>query len=508
MLVYADRSEPADPQYAIQSIAEQLKVAEQMPPGLDRHSHLVRALIEAGQLEQAFADAGGASDALNLFTYRLAQCVVHSVDSHFSDTGPLPVPPALLGREQLELRLPEGFAFYAVYPEAFATAARRLNLRGTPKVIGIRSIGTTLGAIVAAALNAPPHVTIRPFGDPFQREAELPTGIVDRKADYVIVDEGPGQSGSSFASVASWLRERGVPFERIAFITSHSGEPGPEASDRTRQLWAQVQRVTAEFDESWLTKRFGPLEQFRRGERLKFLGWHDGGRVLLKFAGLGGIGERKLRMAEALHDAGFTPEPLGMVHGFLVERWVDGEPLDEDDKPVERIGQYIGERARLFPAEPNSGASIDELVTMCRRNISLALGDEAVRALDGFDVPGLTARVRRRRTDNKLDREKWLRLSGRALLKTDALDHHQSHDLIGCQDVAWDVAGAIAEFQLSGPEQRSLIAATGLDVDPELLAFCRVAYLAFRLGHASINGAAIREQQYKQQLFYIIHQLT
>src|SRR5205823_11055584 len=97
------------------------------------------------------------------------------------------LPPAV------ELRTPEGFAYYAVYPEAYIEAARRLRLTAQPFVIGIRSIGTTLGAVVAAALNAPPPITLRPHGEPFARQvtiaAELEQELLGRDAHYVIVDE-------------------------------------------------------------------------------------------------------------------------------------------------------------------------------------------------------------------------------------------------------------------------------------------------------------------------------
>jgi hypothetical protein len=76
------------------------------------------------------------------------------------------------------------------------------------------------------------------------------------------------------------------------------------------------------------------------------------------------------------------------------------------------------------------------------------------------------------------------------LLKTDALDHHCAHDLIGCQGMAWDIAGAIAEFALNGDEAERLIAAaeraSGRSVDRELLAFYRLAYACFRLGQATL----------------------
>lgn len=505
MLVYGDRIQKADATERLNAIGSQIDQLRSMPPGLERHSAVVRALIEAGQLLQGVADAESETDALTALSQRIAECVLRSSDSGFADICELPAVPDIESLPRhVELRTPEGFAFYAVYPEAFADAARKLRLSAPPLVIGIRSIGTSLGAIVAAALDAP-LVTVRPFGDPFARQVELPAELIDDNSHYVIVDEGPGQSGSSFGSVADWLEASGVPLERIAFVPSHAGDPGLKASEAHRRRWRRAQRVPAEFNPSWLANRFGPLEKLRSGERLKFLGWSGAERVLLKFAGLGAIGERKLAIARTLHSTGFTPEPLGLVHGFLVERWCEvARPLAPGERPVGEIGRYIGARARLFPAPPTSGASIETLLEMCRRNISLALGDEAARTLDRWDCAALSSRVTRVRTDNKLDRGKWLRLPGGRLVKTDALDHHQAHDLIGCQDIACDVAGAIAEFELEPSETDRLIAATGQSVDWILLDFYRTAYLAFRLGRATLaaDGEAGRYAARLQQLLH------
>jgi hypothetical protein len=256
--------------------------------------------------------------------------------------------------------------------------------------------------------------------------------------------------------------------------------------------WSWSQRVAAEFDPQFLRDMFGPIEEFTTGhpwERRKFLGWRNGERVLLKFAGLGAIGERKLEMARALAGFGFTPEPLGLVHGFLVERWYgDARPLGERDRPVEEIGRYVGARARTLPAADGSGASVDQLLAMCRRNISLALGGNAAAALDHVAVPRSASCIR---TDNKLDHEEWLRTADGRLIKTDALDHHQAHDLIGCQPVEWDIAGAIAEFNLDAGEGERLVAAVGIPVDQQLLAFFRIAYAAFRLGHATLAAGIV-----------------
>src|SRR5207248_1200963 len=189
--------------------------------------------------------------ALNRYLCTIARATCRSWDSGFSHFGELPAAPRQAPwPPEVELRTPEGFEYYAVYPEAYIEAARRLNLTAPPRVIGIRSIGTTLAAIVAAALRAPPPITVRPHGDPFARSVtiaqELERELLTGETHYVIVDEGPGQSGSSFGAVADWLQARGVPLERIAFVPSHAGAPGAQASKSHLEHWYAAQCVPAD----------------------------------------------------------------------------------------------------------------------------------------------------------------------------------------------------------------------------------------------------------------------
>ncbi len=515
MLVFGDHCEIASPSERLRAMSRDLTALAATPSGIERHALMVGVLIDAGQLQQGVEDAAGPSAAFSRFLYQLAQCVIRSWDSSFGEIGSLPLVPEVVLPASVELKMPEGFAFYAVYPEDYIEAARRLKLVGAPRVIGIRSIGTTLGAVTAAALGAPPPVTVRPVGDPFARQVELPEEIVDETVHYVVVDEGPGLSGSSFGAVADWLEERGVPLERIAFLPSHGGGPGRHASASHRERWEAAQRVPADFDARFLSELFGPLEPISAGspvERLKFLARPNGERLLLKFAGLGSIGADKLDIARTLHAAGFTAEPLGLIHGFLVERWCDDAlRLAAGDKPVREMGEYIGIRARLFPAPDGSGATIADLLAMCRRNLRLALGEQVASAIDRWNAATLALAVHRVRSDNKLDRDEWLRRPDGRLLKTDALDHHQAHDLVGCQDMAWDIAGAIVEFALSYDDIRQLIeaaeAAAGRRVNPDLLSFYRVAYCCFRLGAARMvaelcSDAAERERMSSRAMHY------
>ncbi len=510
MLVYGDQRELVKPSERMAAISADLKLLGSMPAGIGRHSKLVSALIETGRLLQGVEDQGSPAAELSPFIHRLAACVVRSHDSNYEQLGELPPPPTIVLSATAELRLPEGFAFYAVYPEAYIEAARKLRLERQPRVIGIRSIGTTLGAIVAAALGAEPSISVRPFGNPFVRQVELPEGVIKDEAHYVIVDEGPGLSGSSFGSVADQLQAGGVPLERIAFLCSHSGDLGEEASEDHRHRWQRAQRIAAQFDPTFLENEFGRLTRFAiftPWERCKYLAKLGNVPVLVKFAGLGLIGERKLEIARALHASGFTPEPLGLVHGFLIEHWLgDAAPLEASEKPVEEIGRYVGARARLFSGDQGSGASIDELITMCRRNIALAFDEASAEVLDRWNAAELEQRVNRTRTDNKLDKDEWLRLADGRLIKCDALDHHQAHDLIGCQGLEWDVAGAIVEFALSAGEASLLIEAVGLLLDAQLLQFYLLAYAAFRLGQAELGDQAERAKHYAVPLKHLLHQ--
>ncbi len=363
-----------------------------------------------------------------------------------------------------------------------------------------------------------------------------------------MVDEGPGLSGSSFGAVADWLEERGVPAGRIAFFPSHGGAPGPQASDRHRDRWRRAARHVVPFEtlvlraprpehrlEAWVADLLGPAEgppeeisagrwRLRRyareadwppahpqQERRKFLlrtGRHGGGggTWLLKFAGLGREGERKAERARALHAAGFTPEVAGFRHGFLVERWIGAEearPLGrgglDPDRLAEQVGRYLGFRARAFPADPGRGATPARLWAMARHNAAAAaLGAAATRGLDRWTEAELAALAQRARpveTDNRLHAWEWLVAPDGRLIKCDALDHHAGHDLVGCQDIAWDVVGAAVELELPGPARarlRTVVEAeAGRALDPRLLALFAPCYLAFQLSwHAMAADAA------------------
>lgn len=134
---------------------------------------------------------------------------------------------------------------------------------------------------------------------------------------------------------------------------------------------------------------------------------------------------------------------------------------------------------------------------MARHNAAEALGPALAARLDAWE-PRLTAMaraVRRMETDNKLHAWEWLWLPGGQLLKADGVDHSQGHDLVGCQDLAWDLAGATVELGLTEAEQAALgevaVRHGAVLPEPEVLCFHGLCYLAFQLGHHALAASAL-----------------
>jgi hypothetical protein len=559
MLVYGDAERTEATRDRIAALARDLAAVRLMAPGIVRHGALVAAFIAAAELVQGLADAeyerrgmdarSPAQDAGMRLLVALAAAIERSWRSGFADPGQ--IPDVLLDDLNAQDLAPiigtkqaEGYAFYALYPEAYLEAARALKGIEPVRVVGIRSIGAGLAALVAAAIDAPPPVTLRPVGHPFQRRIAAAAELADEvrsnaAATFAIVDEGPGLSGSSFGAVADWLEANGVARSRIHAFPSHAGDLGPEASAVHRERWAALPRHVVAFEDlllhpsepthrldSWVADLVGPgmapLEDLSGGawragvypgeeawpsanlqqERRKYRLRTASGLWLLKFAGLGHDGERKLERGRLLHEAGFTPEVAGFRHGFLVERWIDdAKPVDsrtvDRARFLDQAARYLAFRARHLPAPDARGAGPGDLLHMARRNAALALGEAAASALDAWTsrLPALEAGLRRVDTDNRMQAHEWLQRPDGSFLKTDALDHSAAHDLVGCQPIAWDIVGVAVEFSLSESETERLRdrveRESGHPVEAELLAFCRPCYLAFQLGAATLAAHAL-----------------
>src|SRR5207237_10820557 len=100
------------------------------------------------------------------------------------------------------------------------------------------------------------------------------------------------------------------------------------------------------------------------------------------------------------------------------------------------------------------------------------------------------ARGRRAAGDGRLAPHEWRRAAEGRLQKLDSAGHDADHTAIGRQPAAWDVAGALIEWDLD--EQRAAMllgayyAAGGDQLPPRLLRFYSMAYAAFRLGQCAM----------------------
>jgi hypothetical protein len=553
MLVYGDRkrTEPA-----WQGL-DRLRDAAVRQPGtgaawIIRHAALVDLFVAAsafggGVLDAAFAQervdrAGPVAAGIDAALRELALALSRSWFQ-----GSLPEPASVTAAIERLARLPlpaeietkqaEGYAHYALYPEAYAVAAQHLRGR-SPVVLGLRSIGLGLGAVVAANTQAPLCLSLRPVGHPFRRELSLADDLraalsARREGVFALVDEGPGLSGSSFAAGAAMLREIGVTSRSIHLFPSHSNPPGGAASPEIAAIWRTAPKHVVGFEAlalatpeprqrlaSWVEDLTGPalapLQDIGAGgwralradgarwpaaphkERRKFLLRSARGAFLLRFAGLGARGRDVLRRAQRLAAGGFAPEPLGLRHGFLVEPWLAGTTLDPaQDRPalIAHLAAYLAFRAGSLPAEPADGATLDALDRMRRQNIAELFGLESAGGL-WLPPPPPEGTVRRTQTDNRMQRWEWLRRPDGGIVKTDSVDHCDAHDLVGCQNIAWDAVGAAIEFSLNDREAGELgarLRAAGHALDPRLVAFYESSYLAFQAASFAMD-AQVQQQ--------------
>jgi hypothetical protein len=423
----------------------------------------------------------------------------------------------------VRVRRPEGYALYALYPEPYALAARELSGQRLT-CIGVRSIGTGLAGMVAAGAGSRrPLFAVRPGGHPFARTLEpsqLDGPLAGAAGAYAIVDEGPGLSGSTFAAVARALLSRGVPAARIHLFTGHPHPPGPEATAEVREIFQALPRHCIPLEDllagsgllspaTLARELIGPAHvvgdlgdgRWRRSlaagawppstgwmERRKVQLQADGALWVARFAGLGREGERKLERARALGEAGLGIAAAGLRHGLLFERWESGAAPAAGRVPRPRVLDAVRRLIRFCAARAGGeGAVPRELADMAQANAAEALGREAGEAARWLDdlVPRVADQARPAEVDAKLQAWEWLALPGGRIVKCDALDHHAGHELSGCQDILWDVAGAEVELGLSPREATRLAEAARAvapGADPALLPFYRTCYLALELG--------------------------
>jgi hypothetical protein len=551
MIVYRDQRYWADPHRLLSKLRG---TADQHTSGSPAtHDVVVASLIEAGALESAIADAlFPDSDGIHPLAVELRNAssalghvLWHSWHGRSAATQPwwgrlstsLGQLALLRLPRSVEPSVPEGYAYYAVYPEMYLEAAKRYHARyGVVDAIclGLRSIGASLSAVIGAALEElgcrVTSFTLRPRGHPFSRHlvlgSELETVLRSQsEAHFLVIDEGPGISGSSLGGTAAMLEALGIPKHRIILFPSWTTDGSQLRSSLAREHWSRHPQFTVSFEDLWLQS--GRLSRVLQGQLrdLSAGGWrrelyqnpeqyppvqpqHERRKYLLEpadpgaghreklvsFLGLGEWSVPKLNRGEQLAEAGFTPKPEAVAHGFLIRPFVPGTPLSAENAGgplIKWIASYLAHLCLQHPAEPT--VSDATLRQMSLQNVAEGLGDawgEQLKARVQSD--GWTERPVA--LDGRMLPHEWIRTSD-GYLKTDAIDHHQDHFFPGCQDIAWDVAGAVLELGLNAAARSELVTRyRSLSGDHSItsrLPAYAVFYLAYRLGYATLATSVL-----------------
>jgi hypothetical protein len=348
-------------------------------------------------------------------------------------------------------------------------------------------------------------------GHPYDRElqvtAELREWVKDAgDADFLVVDEGPGISGSSFLAVGEALASCGVEDGRIHLMGSREVIPATLRATNACERWQRFHyhvmpspplaparagdgpidrrrlwKSSCARDERELPALWAPLEP------VKFLACD--GRSLFCFEGFGGYGEAVGKRSALLAAHGFALSYLGSCRGFGEYELLGGctlELRDRSPEVLERMAAYLALRSTAFASETPQTPELEE---MLRWNWQLEFGEELSDA---------EARLRAERVvvcDGHMMPHEWLRSDGGELLKLNAGTHGDNHFFPGACDIAWDVAGALVEWELEGELQEHFVSAyearTGDAIRGRLLPYM-LAYTVFRLGWSRMAAAAMQ----------------
>ena len=488
-------------------------------------------LIRLGQIEQAAYDqALPFAENFQQATRLAAQLFYQSWQGQVVSTPSRLYDLLNAAHQEVEvtLKVPEGFAFYALYPEQYILAAEQWMANHPTRkkvlVVGLRSIGTTLGAVVSAVLEAAgypiQYLTVRPTGHPFQREVILPP--IENCVWGLVVDEGPGQSGSSMAAVAEAMAQGGIAPEHICFLPGHANDPGSAANEQVRQWWAAAPRYVSNAEAIGIKTRLAAATapHFRvttaqievRGvypvspfDRLQYICTAGAEKIIWNFAGLMGRAEQAAQQHE--QRGTFAPALIAVGDGFIGIAHVEGQPLTITDKNrdlLRMLARYIRQVAQPF----DDPAAFARLSDMLYRNVQIMFDDTAAHQVKTWVEALPPFRFTQGYGDGNLAPEKWI-VSYDKFIKLDSTGRQYDHTLIQQQPVAWDIASAIVEWDLDSAETAHLLStfysAGGEPIPADHLRFYCMAYAAFRCGVRYYEGQ--NDDFYRVQIARIIDHL-
>ncbi len=131
---------------------------------------------------------------------------------------------------------------------------------------------------------------------------------------------------------------------------------------------------------------------------------------------------------------------------------------------------------------------IQNFLRMLEYNVQQEFGQEL--KLDGEEL----ASAHEVLTDGRMQPFEWIASRQGQLLKTDAISHGDNHFFPGPCDIAWDIAGAIVEWELDAAASEFLLRRfrqiSGIDVSATLDIYM-LAYCVFRLGFCKMARSTV-----------------
>jgi hypothetical protein len=481
---------------------------------------LLEALLRAGELECALGDEADhdAEEKLAFITDGLAAKLVGDAQAA-SPASLLAYLPARVP-ETVQVSPPEGFAYYALHPYDMARLASEAPSRGHHAVvIGVRTIGVTLSAVVAAEVRKrgkhARRFTVRPEGHPYDRctaftdeQKQLITRYRNANADFLIVDEGPGMSGSSFLSVADALVACRVPRDRITLLCSREPDVSHLRAREAQERWPQHRALYVRpnsfipadakiyigaglWREHLLPHGMEWPESWLHMERLKFLSPHK--CTVFKFEGFGRYGRVVHERSRRLKESGFGPECETPECGFGIYPLARGRLMTARDitrDVLSHIARYCGMRTREFRL--SEALASNKLEEMARFNVEEEFGTSAHQ----IDMPdGSLLSHAPVFADARMQPHEWLRSEDGRMIKLDGAEHGDDHFFPGPTDIAWDLAGAIVEWNMTSDAQETLLREyrriSGDNVESRIHQFV-LAYSSFRMGYCKMAAEAVR----------------
>jgi hypothetical protein len=419
--------------------------------------------------------------------------------------------------EHYEVAVQEGFAYYALHPGKVAALIETMRLGTRVGVLGIRSIGVTLSAVACASLALrgtwSQRICVRPAGHPYDRKLEVTPSLrrwlaLAEGAEFLLVDEGPGISGSSFLSVAEALESCGVAASRIHLLGSREVDPATLRAPDARRRWerfafngvpaAPLEPPGAGVNISGVVWRRTLCRHFQCAEDAMPAVWApmepasflaSNEQSIFRFEGFGHYGDAIGARSALLADSGFAPRYFGNCRGFGEYALVPGRMLNTCDlssELLERMSCYLAFRSTAFTT---SAEQTPELEAMLRWNWQNEFSEELSNAESQLNAERVVV------CDGRMLPHEWLRTEQGEILKLNAGSHGDNHFFPGPCDIAWDIAGTIVEWELQWEARVFFVGEyTRRSGDPvaKRLGPYLLAYATFRMAWSRMAAAAMQ----------------